>query len=90
MQFNLVDFSKAQTAADQIETQAVKDLTQQVIPVAEAAVNAILTTGADTVAKLLGDFVVALDNLKTETFNQLDGWTLTASVTVTLNKPEAK
>jgi hypothetical protein len=91
---DLIDFNKLAATGEALIQSLAAAVTGQVIPAIEAAIterivpaaqkalNAELTAALDAGNKSLGDFAAALDALKRETLDELDGWT------ITLNRPK--
>ena len=85
---DVLNEAKLTAAANSIESQAVKDIVGQVIPLLGTTVNEIVSTTMTNLQATLGDFVQALVALETETLNDLDGWTLELSpITIKLKRP---
>ncbi len=94
MNLNLIDFSQATAAAENIEDHGVKQVTSQVIPVLQAATSTVISEAQDRLDRTLGDAINGLDAVLKERIQSLDGWTLKGSVTlnfdVRLSAPEPK
>jgi len=70
---NVIDFKQAQQAAGNIESQTVKDVTTQVIPVAAAALNELLAKGSQTIEETVGGALNDLTSERQQFVNDVHG-----------------
>lgn len=73
MGLNLIDFSKAEAAANQITDTATRQIASQLVPVIQAAAEAVIGHAQDRLDASLGNALSAVTAERMEIFNEAHG-----------------
>jgi hypothetical protein len=73
MGLNLIDFSKAEVAANQITDTATRQIATQLVPVVQAAAEAVIGHAQDRLDASLGNALSALTAERMQIFDQAHG-----------------
>ena len=73
MGFNLIDFSKAEAAANQITDTATRQIATQLVPVIQASAEAVIGHAQDRLDASLGNALATVTAERMQIFDQAHG-----------------